>query len=130
MYKQTTESITINVVPSFLEEESKPEKNHFVWAYKVRIENNGLQTVQLLKRHWKIMNAIGHTECIDGPGVVGKQPILNPGEAFEYISGTPLNTPSGFMAGSYDMKTKSGSFFKVNIPTFSLDSPFTSSSIH
>jgi ApaG protein len=111
------------VEPIWLEEHSSPEENRFVWAYRVQIENLGGETVQLKTRHWIITDARGQVEHVRGPGVVGKQPRLAPGEAFEYTSGCPLSTPSGFMGGTYRMVTADGETFDIDVPTFSLDSP-------
>ena len=123
MYSQVTRDIRIIVRPIYLEEQSAPEESHYVWAYQVRIENQGQETVQLLNRYWHITDAAGHVQEVRGPGVVGEQPVLKPGEKFEYTSGTPLKTPSGIMAGSYEMTTEQGSRFEVAIPAFSLDRP-------
>lgn len=122
MYSQTTKNVTVSVRPSYLEQESSPDKNLYVWAYTVKIENKGQVTVQLRTRHWKITDAYGRVQEVHGPGVVGEQPTLRPGESFEYTSGTPLATPSGIMAGSYSMQGEDGSLFDVQIPAFSLDS--------
>ena len=130
MYSKTTRSVTVTVVPEYLEEQSKPEEGHFVWAYHVTIENRSEQTVQLLTRYWRIVDGTGRAQEVRGPGVVGEQPVLRPGESFEYTSGTPLPTPSGFMVGSYQMTTMDGSRFDVAIPAFSLDSPHLQRSIH
>ena len=89
----------------------------------MRIENRGGETVQLRNRHWKITDSRGQMQEVRGPGVVGEQPVLRPGEAFEYTSGTPLPTPSGIMVGTYEMQTRGGESFSVQIPAFSLDSP-------
>ena len=123
MYSKTTNSIRITVVPAFLDEHSSPDDAKYVWAYEVKIENLGQETVQLLNRHWSITNSFGQTQTVRGPGVVGEQPVLKPGESFEYTSGTPLNTPSGLMSGVYQMESKNGALFDVSIPVFSLDSP-------
>lgn len=122
-YAATTRDITVTVQPYYLEEQSSPDTCHFVWAYHVRIENRGQTTVQLLTRHWKITDAQGHQMEVRGDGVVGKQPVLKPGEAFEYASGTPLASPSGIMLGTYQMVAESGERFDIEIPAFSLDSP-------
>ena len=124
MYRETTRAITVSVEPIYLEDQSSPEESHFVWAYRVRIENGGRETVQLLRRHWRITDAVGRQQEVEGPGVVGEQPVLKPGEAFEYTSGTPLPTASGIMAGTYQMENESGEQFLVGIPAFSLDSPY------
>lgn len=123
MYSETTHGIRITVRPDYLDDQSSPDENHFVWAYHVRIENQGTVTVQLKSRHWKITDAMGRLQEVQGPGVVGEQPVLKPGESFEYTSGTPLSTPSGIMAGSYQMQGPDGQVFDVAIPAFSLDSP-------
>ena len=123
MYSETTKSIRVTVVPVFLDEHSSPEDAKYVWAYEVRIENLGDETVQLINRHWSITNSLGQTETVRGPGVVGEQPILKPGDYFEYTSGAPLSTPSGLMMGTYQMEDNDGKVFDVSIPAFSLDSP-------
>ena len=130
VYAQTTAAIKVIVEPFYLEEQSEPEDNHFVWAYHVRIENNGQKTVQLMTRHWRITDSLGNTQEVQGDGVVGEQPVLIPGESFEYTSGTPLGTPSGIMVGTYQMKTESGDRFDVDIPAFSLDSPHQQGQVH
>jgi ApaG protein len=123
MYSETTRSISVTVQPFYLEDQSAPADSRFVWAYRVRIENRGSETVQLRRRHWKITDSRGQVQEVRGPGVVGEQPVLGPGESFEYTSGTPLPTPSGIMVGSYEMETPTGECFSVRIPAFSLDSP-------
>ena len=122
-YAATTRAIKVIVKPFYLEDQSSPSDDHYVWAYHVRIENHGSETVQLRRRHWRITDALGRMQEVRGSGVVGEQPILQPGEAYEYTSGTPLPTPSGIMVGSYEMETKAGESFDVAIPAFSLDSP-------
>lgn len=123
MYSSTTHNITVTVEPSYLGTESRPDDTVFVWSYKIRIENGGTQAVQLKTRHWKITDSYGRVQEVHGPGVVGKQPTLGPGEFFEYTSGTPLSTPCGFMTGSYSMIDVQGEMFDVSIPLFSLDMP-------
>ena len=123
MYSATTRSIKVTVKPFYLEDQSSPADHRYVWAYHVRIENQGSETVQLRRRHWRITDGLGRVQEVRGPGVVGEQPILGPGETFEYTSGTPLPTPSGIMVGSYEMETKAGESFDVAVPAFSLDSP-------
>ncbi|MBI4968335.1 MAG: Co2+/Mg2+ efflux protein ApaG [Rhodospirillales bacterium] len=123
MYTETTRQIAVTVEPIYLEDQSNPEENHFVWAYRVRIENLGKDTVQLLRRHWRITDAKGRLQEVEGPGVVGEQPVLEPGQTFEYTSGTPLPTPSGIMVGTYLMESAQGERFEIGIPAFSLDSP-------
>jgi ApaG protein len=118
-----TRGIAVSVEPTYLEANSSPGSSQYVWAYRVTIENQGRETVQLLSRHWMITNARGELTEVKGPGVVGKQPVLKPGESYVYTSGAPLNTPWGMMGGSYQMESESGERFDIEIPTFSLDSP-------
>ena len=124
MYEAITRSIKVIVEPIFLDEQSAPDEDHFVWAYQIKIENDSLEQVQLINRHWRITDAYGQLHEVRGEGVVGEQPTLQPGETFEYTSGTPLGTPSGIMVGSYEMKTSGGERFDIEIPAFSLDSPY------
>ena len=123
MYTKTTKNINITVNSYYLEEQSEPDEQRYVWAYQVTINNLSQDTVQLKNRYWKIIDSNGTKQEVRGEGVVGEQPILNPGEKFEYTSGTPLSTPSGFMEGYYEMETKNGNKFEATIPLFSLDSP-------
>lgn len=123
-YSAVTRGIRVSVVPHFLDDRSQPEAHAFFWAYTVTIANEGAATVQLMTRTWQITDAAGRTQRVHGAGVVGEQPVLAPGESFEYTSGTPLSTPSGFMRGQYHMVERaSGAAFDVEIPAFSLDSP-------
>lgn len=123
MYRATTNAIEVTVEPQFLEEQSAPDEGRYIWAYTVEIRNRGDVTVQLRNRYWRITDALGRIEEVRGPGVVGKQPVLAPGEAFTYTSGCPLRTPSGFMCGNYEMEYENGERFLVEIPAFSLDLP-------
>jgi ApaG protein len=123
MYSQSTRSIRITVEPTYLDDQSAPEEQRFVWAYHVRIENQGPETVQLRSRYWRITDARGKVQEVRGAGVVGEQPVLKPGESFEYTSGTPLPTSSGFMVGTYQMENETGERFDVAVPAFSLDNP-------
>jgi ApaG protein len=123
MYSETTRSIRIDVEPFYLAEQSEPDKERWVFGYRVRIENHGTETVQLLTRHWRITDGLGRVVEVRGEGVVGEQPLLEPGESFQYTSGTPLPTPTGIMAGSYQMVSGTGERFEVEIPAFSLDAP-------
>jgi ApaG protein len=123
-YVAVTRGIKVAVQPVFLEDQSVPDAHHFVWAYHVRIENGCSSTVQLMTRHWRITDAFGHVHEVKGDGVVGKQPVLLPGDVFEYASGTPLATPYGVMFGTYQMVSEEGEHFDVEIPAFSLDSPY------
>lgn len=124
MYSQTTRSIVIDVTPVYLEEESAPEDNRYVWAYRIRIENTGMETVHLRRRYWRIVDGNGQVDTVDGEGVIGIRPVLEPGAVFTYVSGVPLRTPSGIMSGRYRMRTETGEVFEVIIPVFSLDSPY------
>ena len=123
MYQKETRAIHISVKPFYLEEQSEPDDSQYVFAYHVRIENTGQEVVQLLNRYWQITDGIGRIQEVRGPGVVGEQPVLRPGEAFEYTSGCPLNTSTGIMVGTYEMETLDGERFDVDIPAFSLDAP-------
>jgi ApaG protein len=130
-YSLTTRDIRVTVRCFFLADQSRPEEGKFMWAYRVRIENRGREPVQLLRRTWSITDASGRTQTVKGAGVIGQQPVLEPGESFEYTSGTPLETASGFMVGKYHMvATGSGEAFDVAIPAFSLDSPHQDSRLH
>ena len=130
-YSATTRGVRVTVCSFYLADESRPEDGAFVWAYRIRIENHGRETIQLLRRTWLITDARGRTQRVHGAGVVGEQPVLEPGESFEYTSGTPLDTPSGFMTGMYHMVAiASGEAFDVAIPAFSLDSPEGSARVH
>ena len=118
-----TRDIQVSVKPYYLDDQSAPEEDHYVWAYRVTIENRGQEKVQLLNRYWCITDGRGSVREVRGAGVVGEQPVLEPGESFEYTSGAPLTTPSGIMVGSYEMRDGAGQTFEVAIPAFSLDSP-------
>ncbi len=123
-YTHETDQIKVSVYPIFLDNQSNPDEYHFLWAYHVKIENLSHSVVQLRSRYWRIIDGFGRLQEVKGPGVVGEQPILNPGDSFEYTSGTPLSTPSGIMEGHYLMETSQGHELTVRIPSFSLDSPF------
>ena len=123
MYRALTRQIEVEVVPRFLSERSSPENGYYFWAYTVTLTNRGGETVQLKTRHWRITDANGKLQEVRGAGVVGEQPVLKPGENYEYTSGVPLPTPSGFMVGSYGMVTDAGEPFDIDIPAFSLDLP-------
>ncbi len=130
MYETVTRDIRVAVEPKFLDDQSEPAQGRYVWAYRVTIRNDSSTTVQLRSRYWRITDATGRIQEVRGEGVVGKQPTLRPGDSFEYTSGTPLPTPSGFMGGTYQMQTGEGEQFDVEIPTFSLDSPHQPVSVH
>ena len=130
-FSAVTRDIRVSVRAVFLEDQSQPDERHYLWAYRVRIENHGASAVRLLGRSWLITDATGHVETVQGEGVVGEQPELAPDEAFEYTSGTPLATPTGFMSGHYHMiATASGERFDIAIPAFSLDSPHQTGIVH
>ena len=121
MYRAVTRKIEVTVTPRFLADRSSPDKSYFFWAYTIEITNSSAETVQLRTRHWRITDAMGRLQEVKGAGVVGEEPVLKSGQSFEYTSGVPLPTPSGFMTGSYGMQTDNGEHFDVEIPTFSLD---------
>jgi ApaG protein len=123
MYQAITRMIAVTVEPRYLPDRSEPERRQYFWAYTVDIENRGKKAVQLKRRHWIITDGRGGKQEVKGPGVVGEEPIIAPGESFRYTSGCPLDTPDGFMAGSYTMIGEDGDTFDVEIPTFSLDLP-------
>ncbi len=130
LYQKVTRYIQVTVEPDFLENQSKPQEGYFFWAYTITIENTGSETVVLQTRHWRITDGQGRVQEVSGPGVVGEHPRLRPGGSFKYTSGAPLQTPSGFMAGSYTMETDTGEQFDVEIPAFSLDCPHGSQHMH
>lgn len=123
MYSATTRGIQVTVRPRFLPERSSAAEGQYFWAYTIEIANLGPEPVQLESRYWRITDALGRLQEVRGAGVVGEQPILQPGQSFEYTSGVPLNTPSGFMVGHYVMIGAKGERFEIEIPAFSLDSP-------
>ncbi len=123
MYKAVTRGIRVTVMPRFLEEESAPDEGRFFFAYTVEITNLSTERVQLRSRYWRIFDGNGKLQEVRGSGVVGEQPVLGPGETFNYTSGCPLTTPDGTMQGSYTMVTASGEAFEAEIPAFSLDAP-------
>ena len=122
MYRAVTRDIEVVVTPRFVADRSSPENNYFFWAYTISITNQSSETVQLKTRHWRITDANGRRQDVRGAGVVGEEPVLKAGEHFEYTSGVPLQTPSGFMAGSYGMVSAKGEHFDIEVPAFSLDS--------
>ena len=119
----TTDGVTVRVSVSYLPEQSEPRRGRWFWAYHVRIENEGPRTVQLLTRHWVITDGRGARHTVEGEGVVGEQPLIDPGASFDYVSGCPLSTPTGHMQGSYHMIGEDGSAFDVAIPKFALTAP-------
>jgi ApaG protein len=123
MFTKVSHHIEVSVVPVFLEEESRPNENHFFWAYRVSIANQSKQAVRLLSRYWHIVDGNGSVEEVHGDGVVGEQPLIKPGDFYQYTSGCPLPTPHGIMSGHYIMRTAANDLIRVDIPAFSLDSP-------
>lgn len=123
MYEKVTRSIRVRVEPRYLDERSAPEEGLYFWAYDVEIANEGRESVQVRARTWRITDASGRVEKVHGPGVVGEEPVIGPGESFAYTSGCPLRTPSGFMVGTYEVETPRGERFEIDIPAFSLDQP-------
>lgn len=123
MYRATTHNIEITVEPFYLEEQSEPEENRYFWGYRITIANLSTTTVCLRSRYWKITDGSGKVDEVHGPGVVGEQPVIEPGSSYQYSSGCPLKTNSGMMVGSYQMQGADGSAFEVHIPAFSLDLP-------
>jgi ApaG protein len=130
MYRAVTRNIEVTVTPRFLAERSSPDNGYFFWAYTIEITNLGGETVQLRTRHWRITDAYGRLQEVKGAGVVGEEPVLRSGQSFEYTSGVPLPTPSGFMTGSYGMMTEAGEGFDIEIPAFSLDSSYSQRTIN
>ncbi|WP_417449087.1 Co2+/Mg2+ efflux protein ApaG [Kordiimonas sp.] len=125
-FEETTEGVHIAVQSYYLDEQSKPEAQQYVWAYRIRITNKADLPVQLLNRHWIITDGNGGQQEVKGIGVIGEQPVIRPGDTYIYTSGTPLSTPSGFMRGSYEMQRDDGIMFRAKVPAFSLDSPHVS----
>ena len=130
VYEAETRGVIVRVVPSYLPEQSDPDDGRWVWAYLVDIENGGAETIQLVDRHWTITDATGRVEEVQGPGVVGEQPVLQPGDSYQYTSGCPLGTDSGVMVGSYGMITGGGERFEAAIPAFSLHLPGADRSVN
>ncbi|MDT0575157.1 Co2+/Mg2+ efflux protein ApaG [Croceicoccus sp. F390] len=120
-----THGITIRVAASFLPEQSRIAAGRWFWAYHIRVENGSQEPVHLLTRHWRITDANGRTSFVDGDGVVGEQPYLEPGESYDYVSGCPLQTSHGTMEGHYTFRRDDGSLFEAAIPFFPLEAPAT-----
>lgn len=125
MYTTVTSDIRISVTTQYLPDQSEPAKRRWFWAYTVLIENQSGDIVQLRRRFWRITNALGDVESVEGPGVVGEEPTIAAGDSFQYTSGCPLDTTSGTMEGYYEMQRTDGSTFRADIPAFSLDMPDT-----
>ncbi len=126
-HSATTDAVTVRVSVSFLPEQSEPARGRWFWAYHIRIENGGPQAVQLLSREWTIADGRGGRHDVQGEGVVGEQPVIAPGESFDYVSGCPLSTPTGWMEGVYRMSRADGSALAARIPRFSLVAPAVAS---
>jgi len=124
-YAETTDGIVVRVSVSYLPEQSEPGLGRWFWSYHIRVENAGEQAVQLMTRHWIITDGRGHQQEVEGEGVVGDQPLIAPGDSYDYVSGCPLQTPSGSMEGSYGMIDEAGALFDVAIPRFVLLAPAT-----
>jgi ApaG protein len=130
VYERKTHNIRVKVKPAFLDDQSDPDENHYLWSYTVTIENDGKEPVQLMSRYWHITDGLGRSQEARGPGVVGAQPVIAPGQTFQYTSGCPLPTASGHMVGRYQMQTASGEAFEAEIPAFLLESPHERRQIH
>ena len=124
-HSATTQGVTVRVSVTYLPEQSEPARGRWFWAYHIRLENEGERPVQLLTRHWIITDGRGARHSVEGEGVVGEQPLIEPGASFDYVSGCPLATPSGAMQGSYRMVGEDGRTFDVEIPRFPLHAPAT-----
>jgi len=120
-----TDGITVRVAVNFLPEQSRIEAGKWFWVYHIRIENDSAHTVQLLTRHWRIKDGRGEVNHVDGDGVVGEQPVLQPGQAHDYVSGCPLTTPTGSMEGHYTFRRDDGVTITADIPFFPLSAPAT-----
>ena len=129
-YELETRRIRVSVRPAYLVDQSDPEDDRYVWSYTVTIENRGPEPVQLLSRYWNIIDGQGRIQEVRGAGVVGAQPVIAPGESFQYTSGCPLETASGTMSGRYQMRSASGETFDAEIPAFLLESPYERRQIH
>ena len=130
MYRSITRNIEVAVEPFYLAGESDPDAARYVWGYRVTIANHSHEPIQVLARHWRITDGQGRVEEVRGPGVVGEQPRLAPGDSFQYTSGCPLRTSSGFMVGSYTVRNDAGELFEIDIPAFSLDLPDSARSLN
>jgi ApaG protein len=130
MYSARTRDIVVTVEPFFLPDRSDASASRYVWAYRVTIDNQSEQTVRLVSRYWQITNGVGHVDEVRGAGVVGDQPELRPGDSYQYTSGCPLTTPSGFMVGRYTMRGTRDEMFDIDIPPFSLDLPNESRTVN
>jgi len=121
----TTRGVRVSVQSEYAPDRSRPADQQWFFLYTITITNDGSDTVQLISRHWIITDGAGHVEEVNGPGVVGQQPVLAPGERFTYTSGCPLSTPFGKMEGTYQMVTRSGESFDATVAPFTLSEPYT-----
>lgn len=124
IYEAETHGLRVRVQPQFIEDDSDPETDEYLWEYLIEISNISDSKVKLLARHWQIVDGTGFHQSISGAGVIGVQPVIKPRSSFRYKSSVPLNTPSGMMSGHYNFETADGGNCEVAIPTFSLDSPY------
>ena len=127
LYEDVTDGVRIRVRPKFMYDESEPAAGRFMWSYTVDVENESERTWTIVRRHWRIVDAFGRMQAVDGEGVIGQTPTLGPGERFSYTSGAPLSAPSGVMSGTYDLIDDAGDELQARIPLFSLDSPYDTS---
>lgn len=130
MYQAETHGVRVTASPKFMDDESTPDQGRYFWAYTIEIENLSPRTMQLMTRHWIITDGRGEVHEVRGEGVIGQQPILQPGERFSYTSGCPLMTPDGSMHGVYAMLGEDGALFHVEVPLFPLDSPYVKKVLH
>ncbi len=119
-YAQETRGFIVRVAVNYMPDQSEPGRGRWFWAYHIRIENVSDKAAQLISRHWEISDARGMIQMVDGEGVVGDQPLIRPGQAYDYVSGCPLTTTSGAMVGSYQMIGEDGARFEIAIPRFEL----------
>lgn len=126
MYEQETAGMIVRVDPQFLPQESRPADSRYVWAYTIEIENRRPDPVQLISRFWRITDENGATQEVRGEGVIGQQPVIEPGASFKYTSAAPLAAPSGVMMGAYSMQRENGEAFDIDVPLFALNSPHNS----
>lgn len=122
-YSKVTANIEVRVTPIYLDDESRPDDNHYFWAYRVTITNRSSDAVTLVSRYWRIIDGDGRIEEVHGEGVVGEQPVIRAGKSYKYTSGCPLPTPHGIMSGHYMMRVDNGGLERIEIPAFSLDKP-------
>ena len=130
VYHSASNDIIITLTPTFMPHHSNIDDSLFVWYYQVQIENRSDSPIQITNRFWKIIDAYSRITEVTGSGIGGEQPILNPNELYEYTSAVPLSTPSGFMSGHYIVESADGNEFNVEIPAFSLDSPYVNQSLN